>query len=153
MNPTNHKFNYLKLLQIIHFALVAGVIVFALISFTVHISQPNPYIEKEMRDIFIYLIPVFVFGGFLASNIVFKTKILEIKPLEDIMKKLECYRSVLIVRYAFLEASALMAVIAHLLTADYLFLGITSITILYFIYVRPTREKVIYDLELDTNSF
>lgn len=152
MNPTTQTSTYLRLLQIIHIALIAGMVLFAIVTLVIHQADSSPFTSKEIMDILLYIVPAIAIGGSLASNIVFKNRLLEIKSVERLTEKLEGYRSALIIRYALLEGPSLLAIIAYLLTANFFFLGIAAIVILYFASLRPTREKIIYDLELDAGA-
>jgi len=55
----------------------------------------------------------------------------------------------MIVRLALLEGSSLFGIVVYQLTSNLLYLAISGIIILFFIIIRPTRDKIETDLNLD----
>jgi hypothetical protein len=76
----------------------------------------------------------------------------DIKIKKNLSDKLNAYRSVIIARGAFLEFPSLFAVIAFILTGEILFLGLTGSLIALFVFLRPTKERVIKDLQLSSEE-
>ena len=94
---------YFKALTIVYFALVAGQVVFALLAlFLVQTGKLGDGGE-ELSNIFLYVLPFFVVGGILGSNIMFKKSLAEAKNKTGLLEKMNYYRSALIIRYALLE--------------------------------------------------
>lgn len=142
---------YFKAIQIVYYGLIAGLVLFAGISFYLHQLGNYPG-SAELKDIFIYIVPLFVIGGMVGSNIIFKSRLKEPKKMTKLPDKMAYYRSALIVRYALLEGSAFFAIVVHLITGDLLFLGMAGLIILNLIIIKPTIEKAVNDLELDPND-
>lgn len=139
---------YFKALKIVHFALIAGLIFFGLISFCLH-QFGFESTSIELQNIFIYFIPMFVLVGYLVSNVLFKNRLNHCKGKSELKEKLNDYRSALIIRWAFLEGPAFLAIVAHLLTGYITYLAWAGIIIFYLIAIMPTISKTVTDLELD----
>lgn len=140
---------YFKALKIVHFALLAGMVVFALISVFLNLTGTFSNENEFFKEFFIYIIPLFVLVGIVVSNVMFKKGLKQAKDKNNLLEKMNFYRSALITRYAPLEGSAMFAIIAYLLSGDLIILGLAIIVIFIFLFIRPTAEKAGNDLELD----
>jgi len=132
----------------VYYALIAGQVFFALVSFYLQKTGMMDAGIKELRDIFLIIIPLFVVGGFLGSRVMFKTRLNAIKSQDNLISKMTAYRGALIIKYALLEGPSFFAIVVFLLTGDYLFLGLSGLIIVYFFLIRPTSEAAVNDLEL-----
>ncbi|WP_167618647.1 hypothetical protein [Maribellus sediminis] len=139
---------YFRSLQIVHLALMAGIVSFIVIA----IVLQNMGFESDGEDMIpalIYVVPVFMIGGILASNNVFKFRLKTCISQSGLKQKLEEYRSALIIKFALVEGPSFFAIIAYLLTANLVFVGITVLLLAVLLSYRPTPAKSIIDLELD----
>ena len=143
---------FFKAIQIIHFALMTGVIIFGIIAFYFHYSGLEMEGGKEMDFGLMYVVPVFTLGGILASNLMFKQKLKDCIAKPTLKEKMTNYRSALIIKFAFIEGSSFFAVIAYLLTGKLIYLGFTVLLLIVFIAYRPSKEKTIIDLELNQSE-
>jgi len=139
---------YFKILDILYFSLLAGQIIFAIITLYLTLSGTINSQHKEFRDIFLILVPIFVAVGIYASNIMFKNKINLAKEKLSLIEKMSDYRSALLLRWALLEFPSFFSIIAFFLTGDFFFLGISALIIVFFINIKPNIDKVSIDLEL-----
>jgi len=139
--------NYIKSLKIVHIALVLGIVFFALISILLQ-SKGFGDLGEEIKNILLILVPIFVAFGILASRFIFKQRIKTIDKSFSLKKKLENYRSALILKFALIEAPSFFAIVSYLLTGDYIFLVLVVILIVVFIFYTPSLTKSINDLEL-----
>jgi len=139
---------YFRSLVIIYYALIAGQLFFCLIAFFLHQTGNLDLGAKELTDIFIFIVPLFVIGGFFGSKIVFKNRLKAAKDQTNLFAKMTDYRGALVVRYALLEGPSFFAIIVYLLTGNLLFLGMSLLIIAYFFIIRPTSGDAITDLEL-----
>lgn len=132
---------FFKAIQIIHLALMTGVILLGIFAFYFHYSGLNMEGGKEMNFGLIYVVPVFALGGILASNLVFKQKLKDCIAKPTLKEKMTNYRSALIIKFAFIEGSSLFAVVAYLLTGNLIYLGFAVLLLIVFLAYRPTKEK------------
>jgi len=153
MNTTKQTSQeYFKLMQIIYFALITGQIIFAIISFYLSNTGNFDFSTKELDKIFIYIVLIFVVGGFSGSTLFFRYKLSRIKNKTSLIEKMTEYRSALIIRYALLETPSFFSLIAYLLTGNILFLGLSAIIILFFLTIKPTKNRTIFELKLNVNE-
>jgi MFS family permease len=143
---------YFKALQVIYFALIAGQIIFGLIAFFLNQEAGFYSEDPQLRSIFIFIVPVFVIGGFMASKIFFKKRVEEAKNKTSLIEKMSYYRAALILRYAFLEGPTFLSIIVYLLTNNWYFLVIAGFMIVIFFTIMPTSERASNELELNKNE-
>ena len=143
---------YFKALQIVYYALIAGQVLFGLLAFYLIQTRLFDGDQKELRDIFIYIVPVFVAGGLFGSGILFKSRLNLAKEKTSLYEKMSDYRSALIVRYALLEGPSFFGIVVFLITGDYLFLGMSGLIIAVFFTLMPTANRAVNDLELSAND-
>ena len=140
---------YFLSLQIVYYALIAGQLIFALLTFYLIRSGLFDGEQAELRNIFIYIVPVFVVGGLFISHLLFKSFMNTARGKKNLYEKLTFYRSALIIRYALLEGPSFFAIVVYLLTGDYLFLGMSGLIIITFFTLKPSAERALNDLELN----
>lgn len=143
---------YFRSLVMVYYGLLIGQVLFGFLSFFLvrtHILKSE---GEDLSRIFIYIIPVFVLGGFIASNLLFKNRLKAIDQKSSLMIKLTDYHEALVVRYALLEGPTLFAIVVYMVTGNTLFILFAAFIVLYFLTIRPDREKAIRDLELDSKD-
>lgn len=124
----------IKVLQIIHLAICAGTVIAYL--FIGQLSIESLKIEFiDSSDLIYFAIPIL---AFFVSNFLFQSQLkqvdVKLKPEEN----LPIYQTASIIRWAILEASALIILF---LKQDLLILGI--LIIVYLVFLRPTEDRVI----------
>lgn len=123
----------IKVLQIIHLAICAGTVIAYL--FIGQLSIESLKIEFiDSSDLIYFAIPIL---AFFVSNFLFQSQLkhvdVKLKPEEN----LPIYQTASIIRWAILEASALIILF---LKQDLLILGI--LIIVYLVFLRPTEDRV-----------
>jgi hypothetical protein len=89
----------------------------------------------------------------ISSASIYNKRIRETTILDlAINRKLASYRSALVTYLAICEGAALFSVICLLLTGNYWFMLITGIMLTAMVAKRPTRQRVIDDLRLDSQG-
>ena len=58
------------------------------------------------------------------------------------------YQTALIIRCAFSEGASLLGIVAFLITGNLVYLLLTGLNIIYFIWIRPTKQKIEDELNL-----
>ncbi|MEO3404648.1 hypothetical protein AAFN85_12150 [Mucilaginibacter sp. CAU 1740] len=139
---------FVKTTTIIHLALVMGQVLFAA---TTLLNSKNR-VQPQSDDLFKYMAPALALSGFVIGHFLFLKFLGNIKRDSPLKTKLAAYQSATIVRLALLEGPSLFAIVCFMLTRNMMFIGISGAIILYFIYLRPTRQKVEDDLALDYNE-
>jgi hypothetical protein len=140
---------YFKSMLVIWFSLIGGQIFFGIITFYLNNNGSYEPRAKDLKDIFIYLVPVFTVYGVIAGSIIFKKKLNSSKSKTSLIEKLNDYRAALIIRYALLEGATFFSLVSYLMTGDSLFLYISIAIIVIFIIIKPSTKDVINNLELN----
>ena len=127
----------IKVLQIIHLAICAGTVIAYLFIGQLSIESLKIAII-DFSDLIYFAIPIL---AFFVSNFLFQSQLkhvdVKLKPEEN----LPIYQTASIIRWAILEASALVILF---LKQDLLILGI--LIIVYLVFLRPTEDRVIIAL-------
>jgi uncharacterized membrane protein len=143
---------YFRTMMIIFIALVTGQVMFGLVAlFLQQIGELSPELQ-DMKMLFLIMVCGFVAGGYLGSRFLFRNSMKTAKEKTSLAEMMAHYRSALIVRYALLEGPSMFAVIAFLITGDYIFLGVAGFIIVIFITMPPTKSNAIRDLELNPDE-
>lgn len=137
----------LKSMQIIHAGLLAGQVMFAVVSYTVVEKAPH-FDIKNTGDVFLFIVPLMAIASFIASNLLFKLKIAGLPGKDILVEKLIGYLTALIIRFALLEGASLFGIVTFLISGNLLFLLISALLMIYMLTLRPSVSKAEADLEL-----
>lgn len=141
--------DFFSAIQIVHLALMTGVIFPGVLAFYFHYSGFEMKGGEEMNLGLIYIVPVFTVAGVFASKKVFQQKLKDCIAKPNLKEKLDNYRSALILKFALIEGSSFFALIAYFFTGKLLYLGFAGLLLVVLISYRPSKEKLIIDLELN----
>ena len=141
---------YFKSLNILHYILAAAQLLFAILAFI--LQKENKFIITPASNALRYVVSLIAVIGVAGGAILYQRQVNDVKTKKNLSDKLTAYRSVIIARGAFLEFPSLFAIIAFILTGEILFLGLTGSLIALFVFLRPTKEKVIKDLQLSAEE-
>lgn len=139
-------------IKIVYYALVGGQVFFALVAYFLLNNYALELAGKDLKDVFIYIVPLFVVGGFAVGNILFKSKLITARIKPSLSEKLLDYRSALLIRYALLEGPSFLAIMVYLLTGYILFLAMAALVIAMFFTITPSIDRAVNDLELTPND-
>ncbi len=136
----------LKTLSVLYFSFLGSQLLFALVAF---LKQSTTYFEFEnSEDVFIYAVPVLAVAAFVASMLVYREQISTLTDKGSLPEKFSGYQSAYLVRMAFLEAASIFGIIAFMLKGNLFSLVFTGLLILYFLTLKPSKDKVEADLDL-----
>ncbi len=139
----------LKVLAVLHKALLLGQILFAAIAFYLTysggFSSQLSHLDKELQ-----LVAVAIsFAGVFIGASLFKKKANQLRDSRaDVKTKTEAYRSVSIIQWALIEAPSLFNTICFMLTGNYAFLALAGTLILWFALTAPSKMKIMLLLRL-----
>lgn len=136
--------SFIQRITIIHLALIMGQLLFSGVSYS--LVETNFLSFDFGSDVFVMLVPAIAVSGAFASNFIYNKKIGELTSLESLKDKVMCYQTACIIRYALLEGSALFGIVSYMQSGNLLFLIIAGALIVYFVSLRPTKEKIEMDL-------
>ncbi len=137
---------FVRTISIIHLALIAGQVLFAIVAFS--LNKNTAVNLKPVGDVFFYIAPALIFFGMLTGSFLFKQLADKAKDAEGLKKKLAGYQSAFIIRCALSEGGSLFSIVCYMLTANFFYLSLAGVNILYFLWLWPTKEKIEADLNL-----
>jgi len=138
---------YFRALQIIYYALATCQILFALIVY--YLNGFKEYYDDGFSDTFLYIVPAVMATAVVGSNFFIKKRLTACRSLKTLEEKMNAYRSIVIMGYAFLEVPSMLAIVSYLVTNNWLFLTMAGLMIVIFLSSKPAVEKAIRDLELN----
>ena len=142
----------IRALKMIHLAMTAGQVLFAVIAFILIITNSLDKSANNLYILFRYVVPVCILGGLIGSHFVFRTRLEVIRTDTELAEKLNEYRITLIIRYAMLEGGSIVALVAYLVVGHMVYLGAAILVILYFLTLIPNTERVTNDLGLNADE-
>jgi hypothetical protein len=87
-----------------------------------------------------------------ASLFLFRKRLSEINPEEDLLKKLEKYRAALIIRMALCQMPTMFAIILYFITHSRSILWMIILLIINFLIIYPAKNKIINQLQLSSSE-
>jgi len=138
--------SYLKTLTIIHFALAVGQIIFAIIVFAHH--QKTEMVVDPINDVMFIPFLVTLLMAFAVGPVIYK-KLLSQVHGKSLTIKLNQFRAASIVKYALIEGPSLFGIVIYFLSGNFFYLLVSGLLIIYFLTLRPTKEKIEKGLNLD----
>jgi len=140
---------FFKLASIIHLALVLSIVLFGVVVYFFIADFQQVDTSSEFAKLLVYLVPGLVIVAIIASNLVYRIKLNEVKVSGDLKTKMLGYQLASIIRYMLLEAPALFALVAIFTTNNANFMVYAGLMVVLLAMKRPTRKSAIADLELD----
>lgn len=140
---------YLKSLQVVHLAMMAGIVFFVSIALFLQLSAGFVQAFADEESLFLLIILVLTSGSIATSFIIERSRKNEIGAEPNLATKLVSYRSLQILTLALHEAPAFVSVVMYLLTGNLFFLGFTISLLLLMLMRFPTESKIAQNLSLD----
>lgn len=138
-----------KGMQIIHRAMLLGIILFAAIAFFLTYSGNFPPLLQQYDQGLQVAAIVLSLAGFFIGNALFKKKIFQIRSSSDsLSNKFSLYRSASLLQWALLEGPALFTIICFLLVGNYAFLALAGALMILFSINTPTKIKMAMLLQI-----
>lgn len=140
---------YFSGITIIYFALLLGQLFFVAMAMFLQFSTNAFPGDEKLGYIFLMVASVFAVGGYFASQMVFKKRLAYLINEQNLMRKMSAYRAALIIRWALLEGPCFLSIVMFMITGNIFLLGLAVVMILIFLAVKPSMEKLIFDLQLN----
>jgi hypothetical protein len=139
---------YMNLLTLIFMALLLGQLLFVvLVIFTIENFSFN---ILDFSNPLFFIIPILAIGSFYGSQLIFNQNLISINKNNNSLKeKLMAYQHALIIKLAFIEGPSLFGIVAFLISGNLYFLLISVLLVFYFYTQKPTKEKMISQLNLN----
>ncbi|MDV7696381.1 hypothetical protein N6B72_05550 [Chryseobacterium soli] len=144
-STTSNPSLLLKNLSVVFFGLLLGMIMMGGI---VYSMNPSENFEADLHNPFLAVMIIVSVAGVFGSNRLyafFINKIKEDDPLGDKTAKIQ---QAIIVRLALVEGPALVGIVLYLKEANLVFLMFSAFLILYFLTLKPSKDKLLEDMKL-----
>lgn len=139
--------SFLRISTIIHLALVAGVLIFGIVMFSI---RQNQKLELSYTgDIMFFLVPILAIAGILVGNYQYANTMKVLASKNTLREKLAGFQTASIVKYAMLEGPALLGLVSFMNEGNQYFLIISILLALWLLMQKPTRDKIERDLMLE----
>lgn len=137
--------NFMRTLQIIHMAMISGVLFFGVFSF---INKKDTMVFYNEGDVLLYVYPALAIGAVFLGQFLFKNQISSLKAKEDLKEKLGGYQTASIIKFALIEGAAFFGLVQFFTSGSMAYLAITGLLVVYLLLQKPTKTKVASDLDL-----
>jgi cobalamin synthase len=144
MNDENKTTTTFKVNRIICGALIAGVVFFLLVGFLV---QNKYQLDYDPEDFMLPVVFMILIMGATTSLFLVK-RFSEPSETSDLSAKLANYQTRMIITMALLEGPALLAIFQFLSTGSLLYVFVSMVSILFMIYLFPSKQKFISEYSL-----
>jgi len=143
--------NQLRVTNMIYYSLITGLLLF-LIVVMVFIQVNDLTAGKELDNIFTFLVPLFGLMMMFISRMIYNQMILKFDSSANLLQKISHYRTAKIVSWAMIEGACFFAVVATMLTSNYLYVAVYIFLFGYFFLMRPSKESLIRDMRLNSEE-
>jgi len=143
---------YFKAIRLVHTAVLAGQVIFGIIGSYLGLNNMVEVADSEVETVLLIIVSIFVFTGTITIYFLFKKSISKTRRSNNIFDKTAGYRSSLITQFAIIEGQSFFAIVAFILAPNIVFLIYFFAMLLYFLTLRPSKEKIITELNLDSED-
>lgn len=146
-NPKeNFKINF-----IIYFALLTGIMMFALLAYFFPRGQ-EVGLKESVLNIFTYMVPTFTVFEIFLSRFIYNKYIKQIQSNASLLEKIGKYRTAKIISWALLEGAALFSVVAFFITRSSFFYIVLFAILIAFILSKPSYDEFLNDFRIEGNE-
>ena len=139
--------NQFKYLQRLHSAMLAGMVLFCLVSAVTRFSAKLT-VDTSLDKVLQVMVLLVSFGSIRAGFFIFNKKLQSIPPMAAASEKLSVYRTAAIIKWAMIEGPVLLAVISFMITRNYAFIALAFALIILFALQGPLKQKIMLQLQL-----
>lgn len=143
----------IKAIQILYFALIAGVSLFFGIALLLVNGVDSKFAITTANQVIYKMILVFaILAGIPLVISMTQKAIAKIDPSLDLASKLMLYQSQFLIRMAVLDGLALLSIVFYMNSGDYSIALIGSAVIIVMLLSFPSVKKIASDLNVDEES-
>ena len=141
--------NQIRITNTIYYSLVTGLLLFFIIVIVL-IQDKDPSAGKDIDNIFTMVVPVFGLMMMFISRMIYNQMISKLDASSSLIHKLSGYRTAKIVAWAMIESACLLALVATMLTSNYLYVAVFIFLFGYFFLMKPSKESLVRDMRLNS---
>lgn len=143
------RLTYFKRIKLIYWGAFSFMIMYTAFLYYVDQYKLENGEYKSFLEAFYIIVPSLTIACLMVSYIFFNDKLRMLSNDCTLREKLQVYQNAMMIKLSCLEVPLLVAMIAFMLTADILFLGISLFIIVAMWFNKPTRNEIASDLKLD----
>lgn len=137
--------SFLRNLTLIHASLCLGLAIFASFAY----FKKGDFKVAVDTDVFVYIVPIIAMIGYFGSKFIYQNLLKNIPQSETLVTKLNRYQAASLVKYAFIEGPAFLALFAYYSSGNAIHIIIAISLTLYLFFQRPTLAKIKNDVPLN----
>ncbi|TWI97655.1 hypothetical protein JN11_03478 [Mucilaginibacter frigoritolerans] len=138
--------NFVKTINIIHTALLAGLILFSVVAYNINTNKLMSF--ELSKDAFFYLVPSFIIVGGITGIYLFNQTIKKAINEDSLSSKLAIYSKAFISKCALIEGPAMFGIVVFLLSGNLFYLLFSGLNIIHLAVQKPTKTKIEDSLNL-----
>jgi hypothetical protein len=143
---TYHRF--LKTLLILHLGLMMAQLIFIVIIFIL-VNEESSVIDINTQNILLIGVPLTVIVIIVSGRFFYQQQLKKIRLKTNLGEKFRSYQMMQILQFAFSEMGALTCFLASFLSQNLVFVYGSIGVLLYFLSIRPSKNKIEKELALD----
>ena len=148
MSSNSEIANQLRVTKKIYTSIFTGLLLFLII--VIVISQENNADGGNSLDkVFTVIVPLFGLLMMVFSKLIYNKMVSGYLSGTDLVEKIMRYRTSKIISWAMVEAACLFALVATMLTSNYLYIAVVIFLLGYLFMLKPSKESLIHDLQLE----
>lgn len=148
---TSELKNQIKITNILFYSLLLGLLTFFVIVMVITQDMDNSG-NTDIDNIFLFIVPVFGLAVMFLSRLIYNQMLIRFKSGGNILQKIVNYRTAKIVAWAMIEGACFLALVATMLTSNYLYIVVFLFLVGFFILMRPSRESLIRDMRFNSEE-
>lgn len=134
-----------KSLSVIFFGLLLGMLMMGGIIYSMN---PSENFEVDLHNPFIIVMIIVTIAGIFGSNALYGFFVNKIEENDTLADKISKIQQAMIVRLALVEGPTLVGIVLYIKEANLVFLIFSALLILYFLRLKPSRDKLLDDIKL-----
>ena len=143
--------NQMRITNTIYYSLVTGLLIFFIV-LMVLIQGKHSSTAKEVDNIFPIIVPVFGLMMMFISRMIYNQMLAKFDVNVALLQKITNYRTVKIISWAIIEGACFFALVATMLTSNYLYVAVFVFLFGYFFLMKPSKESLIRDMSLNSEE-
>jgi hypothetical protein len=151
MSSNSEIMNQLGVTNRIYSSIFTGMLLFLAVVFLI-IQVNKAEGGNDLDKIFTIIVPLFGLLTMIISKMVYNKMMASYSTGTDLVKKIMRYRTAKIISWALVEAACLFALIATVLTSNYLYVVVVIFLFGYYFMLKPSRESLIRDMRLNSEE-
>ncbi|MDR6406271.1 MULTISPECIES: hypothetical protein [Chryseobacterium] len=140
---------FFKTLPLMFLALLAGMVMMGTI---MYVMNPVTAYELDFKNPFLIIMLIAMIAGIFGSNLLYNYNKNKIDLKDSTESKVARIQQAVIIRFAFVEGPALLGIILYLKESNLIFLMLSAMMVLYFLTLKPSKEKIIDDMNLTSEQ-